>query len=407
MGVDTRLYWIWLQEAVGRGNPLGSELLKKFGEPWEVYHADRAALKAAGVKRKADLKALCDKSLRRANAVLTYTLRCRDWILTPADSYYPEQLKAIEAPPLVLYGRGEPPRLQDVPTLTIVGTRYCSSTGIYAAEKLAAVAAAAGITVISGGAVGIDAAAHRGALRAGGVTVLLMPCSLDVSYPRENAALRQSVVMSGGALLTEYAPTANAYKSHFRERNRILSGLSLATCVVEAPKRSGALMTANFAREQGRDVYGVPGDISRASCKGSNQLIRSGAAPLCSGLDLLEEFSLRWGNHLNIEAAQYMEENYKAVRPALKEEQRAPARREARWENPQRDTPSAAKECPEYLSADAKAVFAVLGETALPVDELAAKCGMAVPRVMAVLTELELAGCVRPAAGQMYARPKD
>ena len=102
-----------------------------------------------------------------------------------------------------------------------------------------------------------------------------------------------------------------------------------------------------------------------------------------------------------------MEENYKAVRPALKEEQRAPARREARWEKPQRDTPSAAKECPEYLSADAKAVFAVLGETALPVDELAAKCGMAVPRVMAVLTELELAGCVRPAAGQMYARPKD
>ena len=86
--------------------------------------------------------------------------------------------------------------------------------------------------------------------------MLLMPCSLDVSYPRENAALRQSIVMSGGALLTEYAPTANAYKSHFRERNRILSGLSLATCVVEAPKRSGALMTANFAREQGRDVYG-------------------------------------------------------------------------------------------------------------------------------------------------------
>ena len=406
MATDTRLYWIWMQEAVGRGNPLGKKLLETFGGPEAVYNADRAALKAAGVKRKASLKALCDKSLRRARAVLSYTLDCRDWILTPADSYYPEQLRAIDAPPLVLYGRGEPPRLQDVPTLTIVGTRYCSSAGVYAAEKLAAVAAAAGITVISGGAVGIDAAAHRGALRAGGVTVLLMPCSLDVSYPRENAALRQSIVMNGGALLTEYAPTAKAYKSHFRERNRILSGLSLATCVVEAPKRSGALMTAGFAREQGRDVYSVPGDIDRACCKGSNALLRKGAAPLCSGRDLLEEFSPRWGNRLNVEAARYTEETYKAAGPAVKEKQRAPAARAARWEKPKTAAP-AARTCPDYLSPDAKTVFAGLGESPLPVDELAAKCGLPVPRVMAALTELELAGCVSPAAGQMYARPKD
>lgn len=406
MATDTRLYWIWMQEAVGRGNPLGKKLLETFGGPEAVYNADRAALMAAGVKRKADLKALCDKSLRRARAVLSYTLDCRDWILTPADSYYPEQLRAIDAPPLVLYGRGEPPRLQDVPTLTIVGTRYCSSAGVYAAEKLAAVAAAAGITVISGGAVGIDAAAHRGALRAGGVTVLLMPCSLDVSYPRENAALRRSIVMNGGALLTEYAPTAKAYKSHFRERNRILSGLSLATCVVEAPKRSGALMTAGFAREQGRDVYSVPGDIDRACCKGSNALLRKGAAPLCSGRDLLEEFSPRWGNHLNSEAARYTEETYKAAGPAVKEKQRAPAARAARWEKPKTAAP-AERTCPDYLSPDAKTVFAGLGESPLPVDELAAKCGLPVPRVMAALTELELAGCVSPAAGQMYARPKD
>lgn len=406
MATDTRLYWIWMQEAVGRGNPLGKKLLETFGGPEAVYNADRAALMAAGVKRKADLKALCDKSLRRARAVLSYTLDCRDWILTPADSYYPEQLRAIDAPPLVLYGRGEPPRLQDVPTLTIVGTRYCSSAGVYAAEKLAAVAAAAGITVISGGAVGIDAAAHRGALRAGGVTVLLMPCSLDVSYPRENAALRRSIVMNGGALLTEYAPTAKAYKSHFRERNRILSGLSLATCVVEAPKRSGALMTAGFAREQGRDVYSVPGDIDRACCKGSNALLRKGAAPLCSGRDLLEEFSPRWGNRLNVEAARYVEETYKAAGPAVKEKQRAPAARAARWEKP-KTAASAERTCPDYLSPDAKTVFAGLGESPLPVDELAAKCGLPVPRVMAALTELELAGCVRPAAGQMYARPKD
>lgn len=406
MATDTRLYWIWMQEAVGRGNPLGKKLLETFGGPEAVYNADRAALMAAGAKRKADLKALCDKSLRRARAVLSYTLDCRDWILTPADSYYPEQLRAIDAPPLVLYGRGEPPRLQDVPTLTIVGTRYCSSAGVYAAEKLAAVAAAAGITVISGGAVGIDAAAHRGALRAGGVTVLLMPCSLDVSYPRENAALRRSIVMNGGALLTEYAPTAKAYKSHFRERNRILSGLSLATCVVEAPKRSGALMTAGFAREQGRDVYSVPGDIDRACCKGSNALLRKGAAPLCSGRDLLEEFSPRWGNHLNSEAARYTEETYKAAGPAVKEKQRAPAARAARWEKPKTAAP-AERTCPDYLSPDAKTVFAGLGESPLPVDELAAKCGLPVPRVMAALTELELAGCVSPAAGQMYARPKD
>ena len=406
MATDTRLYWIWMQEAVGRGNPLGKKLLETFGGPEAVYNADRAALKAAGVKRKASLKALCDKSLRRARAVLSYTLDCRDWILTPADSYYPEQLRAIDAPPLVLYGRGEPPRLQDVPTLTIVGTRYCSSAGVYAAEKLAAVAAAAGITVISGGAVGIDAAAHRGALRAGGVMALLMPCSLDVSYPRENAALRQSIVMNGGALLTEYAPTAKAYKSHFRERNRILSGLSLATCVVEAPKRSGALMTAGFAREQGRDVYSVPGDIDRACCKGSNALLRKGAAPLCSGRDLLEEFSPRWGNRLNVEAARYTEETYKAAGPAVKEKQRAPAARAARWEKPKTAAP-AERTCPDYLSPDAKTVFAGLGESPLPVDELAAKCGLPVPRVMAALTELELAGCVSPAAGQMYARPKD
>jgi DNA processing protein len=207
------------------------------------------------------------------------------------DEAYPALLAAIFDPPEHLYLRGVRQRLLAGPCVAVVGSRACSSYGAAVAESVSRALAAAGVVVVSGLARGVDAAAHRGALAAGGATLAVLGCGIDRDYPASNAGLARRIA-EAGLIVSEYPPGVEPAPWRFPARNRIIAGLSVATVVVEARERSGALITADFALEEGREVFAVPGPITAASSAGSNGLLRLGAAPLLEPADVLSPLGL-------------------------------------------------------------------------------------------------------------------
>lgn len=265
---------------------------------------------------------------------------------------YPALLGELHDPPPRLYLRGGPAELLDLPAVAIVGARSCSPYGAQVARELARELGAAGAVVVSGLARGVDGEAHRGALAASGLTVAVLGCGIDRDYPRAHAQLAGRIAESG-AIVSEYAPGVEPSPWRFPARNRIVAGLARATVVVEARERSGALITADFALELGREVFAVPGEITSALSAGTNDLIRQGATPLLSADDVLEALGLE----------------------------------------------QAATRVPDTLSADALALLTPVSETARTLDELGRLTGLGSPAMAAALTELELAGLVAAADG--------
>lgn len=206
--------------------------------------------------------------------------------VTPGDGAFPALLRELHDPPARLYLRGGAPELLARPAIALVGARSCSPYGAQVARELARELAAAGLVVVSGLARGIDGEAHRGALAAGGTTVAVLGCGIDRDYPRSHAGLAARIAESG-VIVSEYPPGVEPAPWRFPARNRILAGLALATVVVEARERSGALITADFALELGREVFAVPGEITSALSAGTNDLLRQGAAPLLGPDDVL------------------------------------------------------------------------------------------------------------------------
>jgi DNA processing protein len=417
--LDNRLYWIWLQQALGQGSAKAGPLLRVFGSAEGIFCATEESLRTVGLNEN-ERAALADRSLTDAGRILKTALKDNGWVLTPDDGLYPDSLREIFALPLVLYGRGEWPDFDATPALTVVGTRSATTYGMEMARYIAAGMAAAGGIVVSGGAVGIDAAAHWGALEAGGKTVAVLGGGLDQTYPAENEPLRRQILANGGALVSEYPPGTKAFGSHFPVRNRILSGLSWATCVAEAPKGSGSRITADYAREQGREVMAVPGLAGLDAHAGTNALIRDGACLVEGPADVLRQYRVRYGDRLNAESLEKLEaprwkrpEPVRTGEPPLTlaaQKRPNPFPRRRRKEAPPKPTPptpaaaAPAATCPEGVSDDARRMFDQLGDKPVPIDRLAAKAGLTPARAMAVLTELEIAGGARSHAGQQYSR---
>lgn len=277
---DTR-YWIWLAErTVGRGRI--RELLEQMGSARAVYFA--------GAGEYGDEPGdLTDKSLRLAMEILRRCEAAGIRVLTYGDSRYPERLRQLEDPPTVLYVRGDLGDPDDEPVIALVGTRKCTPFGVRMAEKLGRDIARYGGVLATGLAAGIDSAAARGALSGGGLVIGVLGCGADVVYPRSNGPLFEDVLRHG-ALISEYPPGTPPLGRNFPERNRIMSGISLGVAVVEAPERSGALITAGAALEQGRDVFVVPANPDAESCKGSNLLLQEGAYPVLNGWDIMSQY---------------------------------------------------------------------------------------------------------------------
>ncbi|MCS6896561.1 MAG: DNA-processing protein DprA, partial [Nitrospira sp.] len=290
-------------------------------------------------------------------------------ICTVFDSLYPARLKAISDPPPLLYVTGTWPPPLDV-AVAIVGSRRATPTGRLVTEQIAKELAERGVTVVSGLARGIDAAAHRGALLGKGRTVAVLGCGIDRTYPPEHRALRRHIEESGGAVISELPVGALPLAHHFPRRNRIISGVSVGVLVSEATKESGSLITARLALEQGRDVFAVPGPVTSEMCKGSNGLIKQGAKLVESAQDVLDEILPQIDSRL-------------AMSLSLDGERPAPT---------------------ESLGGNDAAVYAALSADAQSIDAVIDRTRLDAAKVAASLLSLELSGLVRQLPGQQYVR---
>ena len=287
------LHWIWLSQCPRLNHAGAMALLAQFGDPEGIYLAGEGELRRVPDLRQEALPGLLDKSLDAAEQILRDCYDKGIHILTYRDGAYPGRLHAIGDPPLVLYYRGVLPDFDSEPAIAVVGTRRASPYGLITAKRLGYQIAQCGGLVISGLAAGIDSMAMTGALTQGKPAVGVLGCGADVVYPPRNENLFADVA-ARGCILTEYPPGTPPQGYHFPRRNRIISGLSCGVLVVEAPEKSGALITAQYALDQGRDVFTVPGNIDVPSCVGSNRLLREGAVAVSSGWEIMEEYATRF-----------------------------------------------------------------------------------------------------------------
>lgn len=282
------LHWIWFAELKGISLLHKHRLLERFSDPEELFRMSDHTLRGLGLDEK-EQAALQDKNLWKAEQIFA---RCRQrdiGILAFMDSAYPKRLRNSPDAPVLLYYRGVLPDWDAVPTIGVVGTRKASPYGLQVAHQMGGQIAACGGLVVSGGAFGGDTAAMQGALAAECPVVGVLGCGVDVVYPLSNRKLFEKVV-ENGCLISEYPPGTGAMSWHFPARNRIISGVSNGVLVVEAPERSGALITARYALEQGRDIFVVPGNINTPTCVGSNALLQDGATPVFSGWDVVSGY---------------------------------------------------------------------------------------------------------------------
>ncbi len=293
-GADQLAPWIRLEQIRGVGADTARKLLREFGLPQHVFSASRSALAALVSERVADalLAPASSDDCARIEQALQWAAQPGNHIITLADVDYPAALLETADPPTLLYVKGRL-ELLSRPSLAIVGSRNATAQGTANAEQFSDVLSAAGFTIVSGLALGIDTAAHHGALRhqapPGGSTVAVIGTGADIVYPARNRALAHKIA-EAGCIVSEYPLGTPAIAANFPRRNRIISGLARGVLVVEAAAQSGSLITARMAAEQGRDVFAIPGSIHSPLAKGCHQLIRQGAKLVESAQDILEEY---------------------------------------------------------------------------------------------------------------------
>lgn len=283
------IYRIWLSLACTPGGDTYRKLREAFSSPEEVYHAGDEVLRRVLTSSCRDLTALCDKKLRRAGEVLAFCEKHGVGLLSYDDDTFPAALREISNPPVLLYYRGTVPDFSRLFAVAVVGTRRLSAYGRQHAFSIGRDLARAGALVVSGMAIGIDGVALAGAVSCGVPTVAVIGSGIDVCYPADHRRLAQQIVKCG-CVMTEYAPGTPPSGENFPRRNRLISGLCRATVVIEGRERSGALITARCAREQGRVVYALPGNVGSRSSEVTNLLIRDGARLLTCADDLVRDF---------------------------------------------------------------------------------------------------------------------
>jgi DNA processing protein len=357
--MEEKKYWVALSTVPELGAKRIALLVESFGSAKKALAAPEKSLAETGLPSHA-LSSLLkvrnqidpDREWRKLSALEL-------GVITLADSDYPSLLRQIYDPPAILFYRGDLAVL-DKPCIALVGARKATEYGKSAARKLAAELVRAGTVVVSGMARGIDSCAHIGALQANGTTVAVLGCGLDVCYPPENLQLREKIVRSG-VILSEFPPGTQPKPQHFPMRNRIISGLSLATVVVEAAEKSGALITADCALEQGRDVFAVPGSIHSPLSRGCHRLLKDGAAMVEQAADILQYLGLA-------------EVQVNAV-PG-----------------------------PAGLTPLQSRILAAMEFETVHFDEIVGRCQVKAPELAAALVELELAALIKKLPGNYFLR---
>ncbi|MCL4562889.1 MAG: DNA-processing protein DprA [Chloroflexi bacterium] len=356
--MDERAYWVGFNLVKGIGSVRMQLLQNAFGDLQTAWKAPSEKLIAAGLNPKIAQNLIAVRKTVDLEQYWEQIHKQGIRVLIREDEDYPERLREIDQPPPVLYMRGTL-QSEDCWAVAIVGTRRITAYGRQIAEELGSFLARNGITVVSGLARGVDAVAHDAALKAGGRTLAVLGCGVDRIYPPEHARLAERMIAQG-AILSDYAPGTPPDSANFPPRNRIISGLSLGVVVVEAGDESGALITATFAAEQGREVFAVPGNILAPQSKGANRLIQEGAHPVLNGQDILEILHLT----------------------------RVDQQRSAR----------------KTLPADAMEarLIDVLGYEPIHIDDIRERADLPIEKVSATLTIMELKGMVRQVSPLHY-----
>ena len=360
------LAWLALYHCPGLNHAHYTRMLQEIGPPEAILSASPHQLQSLGVKP--GFAAELERCLRPDNAALLHARQDLEWqalddnaIITLHDELYPPLLREIASPPPVLFTSGQLQALQ-LPQIAIIGSRSCSLYGRQAAAQFAEQLAAAGLSICSGLASGIDTAAHQATVSAGQTTVAVLGNGLDSIYPERNAALA-SAIRERGALISEFPRHAAPKPDHFPRRNRIISGMSLGVIVVEAALRSGSLITARLAMEQNREVFAVPGSIRSAQSRGCHRLIREGALLVESASEVIEAVSSLLGYQLDCT----MRREHCRSLPAMSEAERQ--------------------------------VLDLVGHDPVAVDTLLENAGLSLQRLSSALMQLELKSCIQLCAG--------
>jgi DNA processing protein len=282
------LEWLAISLTTGLGPTKARKLVEHFGGVEAVFHASLTELESTGIQAVSAQSIATGKSAELAREEIALAASESATLVTAEDSCYPQRLKEIYDPPLVLYVRGNPEILKQ-PGIAMVGTRHPTPYGSGMAERLACDLAAQGLVIISGMARGVDTASHRGAITAKGKTIAVFGTGVDVIYPKENSRLAEQILALGGALISEFPLGTFAAPQNFPIRNRILSGMSAGVLVVEAAEYSGTRITARCALEQNRDVFAVPGNVTNKNSWGPNTLIKQGAKLIATWEDVWED----------------------------------------------------------------------------------------------------------------------
>ena len=356
--------WLALKRLPGLGHRGQQQLLAHFGDPEQLFAARHSAWKAAGLSAELVTQLQGGPATCNIEADLAWLAQPGTAVLTWLDADYPRLLREIPDPPMLLYLRGQREYLQH-PMLAIVGSRSPTPSGAATAQAFAQHLSQAGLCIVSGLALGIDAAAHRGALAAGAPTIAVMGTGPDRVYPRQHHDLAQQIAQQG-LLITDYPPGTQVRPNLFPQRNRIISGLGYGVLVIEAALHSGSLITARLAADQGREVFAIPGSIHSPLSRGPHRLIRDGAKLVETAQDVLEELGPLHG----------------VAHPA------SPA--------------AAGKTAPD--DSELTRILQILTSDPMPFDEIIARSGLTASPLSAILLALEMDGWVAHCPGNQYCR---
>lgn len=376
-------YWVWLQNCIGFGSPRIDDIVTNFKDIEYFYNNLDECLPKISNIRKSEYQKFKTTSLEMAENIVRETQKRGYEVIGYDDEKYPNRLRNIYASPAVLYVSGDLGDIDNSVLVAVVGSRVPSPYGHDAAVKISSEIAKSGITVVSGLADGIDTAAHIGTVKAGGKTIAVLGCGLDVYYPKVNAKL-QNYIAKNGAVISEYPLGTKPNSCNFPIRNRIISGISLGVLVVEASVRSGSLITANCAVEQGKDVFSVPGSIFSDLSRGTFKLLYEGAIPVSCGNDIVNEYKRQY--NLNI-----IRNNSETIKKTDSDKAMSSVK----------DT---SVKVPEWLVGTLKTVYEALTYEPALIDDIINRLSLPLSDVLCALTELEMSGLALSHPGNKFSK---
>lgn len=404
------VHWIWLATRPNVSDRIKQELIMRMHDPEDIFYAEAEDYRILPELTDAVCQSLMDKSLDKAWNIIETCKRKAIHILTYQDAAYPSRLKNISDPPMVFYYKGRLPDFDAQPFIGVVGTRGATAYGLTAAQKMGYQIACCGGALVSGAAEGIDAAAMSGALSGNGTVVGILGCGADVVYPASNRALFADMSRYG-CLLSEFVPGTPPYGWNFPKRNRIISGLSNGVLVVEAPRKSGSLITAELALEQGRDVFVIPGNIDSPNSAGSNALLREGAVAVSSGWDMVGEYEASFPGKIHPSEqpglAAMSEESDPLVAdtvttPTPKKEKTVVDRKKTIDKDKIQPYSGEEKKLPQ-LNEQEQRIVNELTQGERLTDDVIAATGIAAGQMLGVLTMLEIKGVISRLPGNRIA----